>query len=43
MQMPRITNQLFPLNLTHRRSRHSRLPNNPRSNPYMEINHGQRY
>lgn len=38
-----ITNQPYPLNLTQKRTRRSRLPNHPRSNPFMETNHGHRY
>ncbi len=43
MQLQCITKQSFPLNLTHRRSRRSHLPNYPRSNPYLEINHDHRF
>lgn len=37
-----ITNQPFPTNFTHRKSRRSHLPNYPRNSPYMqEPHHGR--
>lgn len=35
MQITRITNQPFPINLTHRINRRSHLPTLHRSNPYI--------